>query len=278
MNKLLSVPAAIIAFIENPIISSNFRTTTWIIIGALIFQLLSMILTTRIAVLLSLLGLFSRIVPTMLIATGKIPNTELQTVVPGKTTAMFPADDGSNTLNPSGKGLALLILGVKISHPMGFFSPGAKKTGDFFLSLVKDLNANPAEHGWLGGSTVFGNPSSSSENGHFTLIGYFKSMDDLHRFAHGAAHRDAWNWWNKNVKEMPHIGVYHEAYDVPARHWEAVYLQTPKLGLGQGKVQMEGGEWKDLMVDARKGVWRSSAGRMGRSEGKIYDDDPYVSE
>jgi hypothetical protein len=100
-------------------------------------------------------------------------------------------------------------------------------------------------------------------------------MDDLHRFAHGDKHREAWNWWNKNVKSMPHIGVYHEAYDVPAKNWEAIYLQTPKLGLGGGKVEMGDGTWEDMLVDARKGVWRSSAGRMGRSEGWVHDVDPY---
>lgn len=159
-----------------------------------------------------------------------------------------------------------MILGVKITHPLGFFAPSAKQTGDYFLRMVKELNANPTENGWIGGSTVRGIPSSSQENSHLTLIGYFKTMDDLHRFAHGTTHRDAWNWWNKNVKDMPHIGVYHEAYDVPAKSWEAIYVQMPKTGLGAGKVELENGQWEDMLVEAKKGVWRSSEGRMGRTE------------
>lgn len=90
-------------------------------------------------------------------------------------------------------------------------------------------------------------------------------MDDLHKFAHGEMHREAWNWWYKNVKGMPYIGIYHEAYDVPAKSWEAIYVQAPKLGLGAGKVQGEDGKWEDLLVEAREGVWKNSEGRMGRS-------------
>jgi len=266
MSKLLSAPMSFIKFIENPIISSNFRTTTWIIIGAILFQLLASLLTTRIAFFLSFLALLSRLIPTILITAGKLPNEQLSTIKTGRTAAMFRADDGSKSINPAGKGLTLLILGIKITHPLGFFSPGAKQTGEYFTSLVKELNANPSEHGWIGGSTVQGVPSSSASSGHLTLIGYFKTMDDLHRFAHGTMHREAWNWWNRNVKNMPHIGVYHEAYDVPSKSWEAIYVQTPKLGLSAGKVEMADGHWEDMLIEAKKGVWRSSEGRMGRSE------------
>lgn len=65
---------------------------------------------------------------------------------------------------------------------------------------------------------------------------------------------------------MPYIGVYHEAYDVPAKSWEGIYVQTPRLGLGAGKVEVDDGKWGDMLVEARSGVWKSSEGRMGRSE------------
>jgi len=271
MSKLLSTPKAIVGFLNNPVISANFNTTTWLVIGAIAFQALSLILTHRIVTLLAISVLVFKLVPTILITRGSLPNEELQKVVPGKTTALFPKPDGS-TGSPSGRGFALLILGVKFSHPLGVFAPGVKETGDFFQKLVKDLNERPKENGYLGGSLQQG------ENG-LSIIGYFESMEELHAFAHAPMHREAWNWWNKNVKDMPHLGVYHEAYDIPANHWEAVYLQTPKLGLGNSKVFMADGRVESVIADARKGVWKSSAGRMGRAEGKIYDaEDPYKNE
>jgi Domain of unknown function (DUF4188) len=279
MPQILSKLRGAVEFIDHPIISSNLRTTSWIIVGALLFSAATSLLGRNIATLLALIALSTRLVPALLVATGRRPNEQLQEVMAGKTTALFPNADGTTEgAKPSNQSMALLILGIKISHPLGYFAPGAKQAGDYFQSLVKDLNEHPTEHGWLGGSIVQGHPSRPGELGHLSIIGYFKSMDDLHRFAHGAHHREAWNWWNKNVKSMPHLGVYHEAYDIPARHWEAVYLQTPKTGLGQAKVQVASGEMKSVIADARKGVWKSSAGRMGREESKTYDDDPYKNE
>ena len=100
-------------------------------------------------------------------------------------------------------------------------------------------------------------------------------MAALHAFAHGKEHREAWNWWNRNVKDMPHLGVYHEAYEIPANHWEAVYLQMPKTGLGATEVAGERGELRGVVVDARRGVWKTSSGRMGRGEKMVSETDPY---
>ncbi|KAJ4361999.1 hypothetical protein N0V83_010940 [Neocucurbitaria cava] len=253
--------------IDNPAISSNFRATTWILLGGLTFQLLATLLTLRITLLLSTILLFSRLLPTLMITRGLLPNAELSAVHPGKTSVLFPNRDGSPSSHlqkPASQGVAVLILGIRISHPLGLFAPGAKQTGDFFFSLVKDLNSHPIEeNGWLGGSTVSGHPSDASSNGHLSIIGYFRSMDDLNRFAHGKEHREAWNWWNANAGKMPHIGIYHEAYDVPAHHWETVYLQTPRMGLGAARVKGRVRR-KESVGGCWEGVWRSSAGRMGR--------------
>jgi hypothetical protein len=272
MSKLLAIPKGFIGFLNASAIRAQLNTTTWLVLGAISFHGLSLLLTQRLALLLAFAALFARIVPTILISTGKIPDEALQQVVPGKTTALFPQNDGSKG-SPAGRGFALLIIGVRISHPMGLFAPGAKKTGDYFLNMVKTLQKKPGENGYLGGQFI-----QSAESNTLSLIGYFESMHALHDFAHGTQHREAWNWWNKNVQQMPHLGVYHEAYDIPAHHWEAVYLQTPRMGLGGAKTQLADGTTKEVLADARRGVWRSSAGRMGRDEGFVPETDPYKHE
>jgi hypothetical protein len=276
MNKITSLPKAIVNNIDHPILSKNLRTTTWVLLGGAIFQLLSIILTQQVAIFLCIGALIVRLVPTVLISSGRIPNPELGNVNPSKTSVMFPKEDGSGDMAPAERGIAVLILGIKIAHPLGFLAPGAKETGDFFTSMVEELNNNRTKYGWLSGSIVQGVPSRGvSENGHLSIIGYFKTVKDLHDFAHGEMHRDAWNWWSKNAGALPHIGLYHETYDVPKHSWEAIYLHCPPLGLAQAKLEVEGKdgkkEWTDLVVDAKKGVMRSSAGRMGRKEGPIYD-------
>ncbi|KIW02697.1 uncharacterized protein PV09_06135 [Verruconis gallopava] len=272
MSKLLNILKGFFGFLNASAIESQLNTTTWLVLGALVFHGLSILLTQRLAVLLACAALLAKVVPTILISTGSIPNEQLKQVSPGKTTALFPQPDGSKG-SPSGRGLVVLIIGIRISHPMGLFAPGAKQAGDFFTSLVADLNQNKGARGYLGGESIM-----STESNSLSLIGYFDSMDALHTFAQGEQHREAWNWWNKNVKNMPHLGVYHEAYDVPKHSWEAVYLQTPKMGLAKSQITLEDGSVHGVLADARKGVWRSSAGRMGRQEGKVPNSDPYKDE
>ncbi|KAH6655974.1 hypothetical protein BKA67DRAFT_645385 [Truncatella angustata] len=276
MLRLLKLPQTVVLIIDNPTVAGNFRPTTWIVFGALIFQLLACIFPYRFVVSITIGALLLRLIPALLVSYGLLTNLELQEVNPYKASVMFPRPGGSSGLNPSGEGIALLILGIRISHPLGILAPGAKATGDLFRSLVEDLDAHPSEHGWLGGSLINGRTRTGLKNDHLSIIGYFKTMEDLHKFAHGPMHRNAWNWWSANVKSMPHIGIYHEAYDVPANHWEAIYLQTPSIGLGRCKIKSADGQWRNLLIDAKHEIWRSSAGRMGRGEGKTFGDDPYL--
>ncbi|KAF2009059.1 hypothetical protein BU24DRAFT_497613 [Aaosphaeria arxii CBS 175.79] len=266
--------------LDTPPISTALRPTTQLLLGGLTFNLLStFLLTPRISLLLTTTLLFLRFIPTLLVAAGKLPNDELDAVVRGKRTVVFPSSethndngDGENktTLSPSNKGLTVLILGTRISHPLGILAPGVAETGHFFTSLLADLDAERdagvSDNGWLGGSLVTGTPTTPGGNpGHLSVIGYFRSVEDLHAFAQGKAHREAWTWWNRNAGKMPHLGVYHEIYDVPAKHWEAVYLQTPRLGLGATKVRGGDGVLRNVgLEDAGRGVWKTSSGRMGR--------------
>jgi hypothetical protein len=269
MSPLLSAPAAFIGFLNAKTVQTQARTTTWLVFGALVYQGLALLLTQRVALLLVFAVFFIQIIPTIFVSSGLLPNQELQTVENGKTTALFPKADGTKG-SPSGRGIALLIIGIRISHPLGILAPGAKQTGDYFTQLVAELESNKAALGYLGGHYI------TMENGNSpSLIAYFNNMHDLHEFAQGSTHREAWNWWNKNVKNMPHLGVYHEAYDVPAHHWEAIYLQTPKMGLGAVEVPDQEGKLVSVIEDARKGVWRTSNGRLGRGEKRVSETDPY---
>ena len=58
-------------------------------------------------------------------------------------------------------------------------------------------------------------------------------MDGLLAFSTGPAHRDGWNWWNRVVKEHPHLGIMHEVYDAPPGAWENIYVNFPPFGIGE---------------------------------------------
>ena len=100
---------------------------------------------------------------------------------------------------------------------------------------------------------------------------------------------------------MQHITIYHETYHVPVRlipsaamhsilillqagNWESIHVNNHISGLGSTVFKIvEEGTGKDVythpIVDASKGVLKTSAGRMARSAGKDHegklDVDPY---
>lgn len=109
---------------------------------------------------------------------------------------------------------------------------------------------------------------------------YFSSAAAVKAYAEGPLHREAWDWWNKVVPRYPHLGLFHEMYQVPRGHWETIYVQMAPLGAAatmhrvavaaaaagekEGAPQGEEGHeaWMSPVVDASRGVLKSSAGRM----------------
>ena len=101
-------------------------------------------------------------------------------------------------------------------------------------------------------------------------------MEGLHAFAHSPYHRNGWEWYTKSAKQIPHISIYHETYNVPKGHWESIYLNSHPSGINSTAHkyfdQEHGMEmWASPVVDASKGVLKTSAGRMARSEGKEHE-------
>ena len=106
-------------------------------------------------------------------------------------------------------------------------------------------------------------------------IMYFKSSEHIQAYATGPLHRKSLVWWAKHAAEYPHLGIFHETYQVRAKNWETVYAHTKPMLAGaiQHKVQgsfSEKGEeeavYKHSLVYA-KGVLKTALGRMGRLPG-----------
>lgn len=118
----------------------------------------------------------------------------------------------------------------------------------------------------------------------FVFISYWRSIEDLHAYAHGPLHRQAWVWWEKTLKQHDFLGINHEIYEAEKGHWENVYVNFQPTGLGattylrRGDGSVEDGkvgdEWISPLVQANKGPLRSSTGRLGRSATKYDADRP----
>lgn len=139
------------------------------------------------------------------------------------------------------------------------------KMGEAFAKMYDDLEKTPQANGFLGANFNMdqGNHHTKSST---VVIFYFKSMDHIHRWAHGPVHREGWDWYNKHTKQYPHIGVWHEGYEAPAGKWESVYINQGATGFGTTKhwYTDESGQerWTSPLIDASRGRLNTAKGRL----------------
>ena len=69
-----------------------------------------------------------------------------------------------------------------------------------------------------------------------TVIQYWRSVDDIYRYASAAghAHRPAWQAFNARARDARDaVGIWHETFAVPAGGHESLYLGVPTMGLAR---------------------------------------------
>jgi hypothetical protein len=65
------------------------------------------------------------------------------------------------------------------------------------------------------------------------VVQYWRSIEDLNRFAHSAQqpHIPAWKAFNQFVRASGDVGIWHETYQVDAGDYECMYGNMPRFGL-----------------------------------------------
>jgi hypothetical protein len=136
----------------------------------------------------------------------------------------------------------------------------------------KDLDDHSEQYDFLGANSYLANERPAANE--IMILAYFRARTSLHAWAHaaGGVHREAWSYWNTEVmgkgktEEGRMFSIMHEAYQVPARKWENVYVNYHPSALGATTCKVN---------------LRSSQGRMAVSSGndhEKYGDDPYANE
>ncbi|KAH8698394.1 hypothetical protein BGW36DRAFT_375998 [Talaromyces proteolyticus] len=270
------------------IIANNFHGSSWLLAAALLQGILTWTFPTVITFLPALVILAYRTLDMLLIMSGVLPNRYMQGILPGKTSAQIPDETGRFGETMSSEKVVVIILASRSNHPLGILYPGYQKIVKYFNAMHEDLEKNRKKYGYLS-STAWISLSDPSRTAAREImhIFYFKSIGGLNEFAHGAAHRAGWDWWNHTVKEHPDLSMMHELYEVPAGNWENIYLnywpasfgssvfpirRTPEISkTGELEVEesfekgTEGTEWIGGLIDASKASLLTSEQRMGRS-------------
>ena len=133
-------------------------------------------------------------------------------IQPGRWTAELDGD------------FVVFLIGAMVHDPVA--APEATRLLMAMAEMLDELEADPS-HGLLG-YTRHGEP------GHGLIVQYWRSFDDLERYARnpGARHAPVWRAWNRlAADERSGAGIWHETFKVAAGDYEAVYQNVPVMGL-----------------------------------------------
>ncbi|EXJ80093.1 hypothetical protein A1O3_08379 [Capronia epimyces CBS 606.96] len=256
----------------------NFSLSTWLLLGALLQSIVLFIVPRLYATLPLILVLGTRVVNTMAITLGWKKNPYLDEALLYRVSPQIPDEDGNFHPESSEEKVVVFLLGAKSNHPLGIFAPNFKIVGDSLMSMISDLNQGAPDNGFYGGSSWTNQYKNDATE--FLFLSYWRSTEDIHKFAYSPLHHETWDWWNKTLDQNDHIGINHEIFEVDRKHWEAIYVNFQPTLLGATTYlrkgdKMIGGtvndQWISPLIDARRGKLRSSAGRLGRDLGQLYD-------
>ncbi|KAK3686918.1 hypothetical protein LTR37_019360 [Vermiconidia calcicola] len=262
----------------------SVNVTTWLGLAALVQSVL-LLTFGRLALIPPAVLLGIRITDTFMMVYGLKRNRYMDGVIQRKTATAFPDGVGNYGNKPADSEVCVFLLGTRCNHPLGALAPGMSDIRAFFPKMTADLEEHREEYGFL--TTInWLNADQRQAASEIMNVCYFKNADGLHEFAHSSAHREVWNWWNKHTKHMPHISIWHETYQVPKGSCKTIYINSHISGLnGASRPYTDEMTGKVLynypIVDASKGLLKTSAGRMSRSnasEHDAYGDDPYQNQ
>ncbi|MCJ7438759.1 MAG: DUF4188 domain-containing protein [Acidimicrobiia bacterium] len=128
-------------------------------------------------------------------------------VVPGRHTAEIDGD------------FVVFIIGARVNKKRRLVT--ALRAIGGMQKMLKYLSGHP-DKGLLGYETAG-----------FTIIQYWRSFEDLERFAKDAddPHLEVWRRYMRMVNKTGEAGIWHETYLVRAGEYEAIYNNMPERGL-----------------------------------------------
>ncbi|TVY90954.1 Monooxygenase, partial [Lachnellula willkommii] len=213
------------------LIHSQFSISDWLVIGSCLQALI--ILVSRYPVAYSLAPTFAlaayKIAKTICITCGLLANPHMAGVCIGRTTAIFPAPDGSFDRNKGdafgGEGICVFLLSTKCNQ---YVQNPLCRPRDHGRAMFTELEKNAAAYGFLGHST-YDSTEDRTKLVSMSIL-YFRSLEHVYKFAHSTVHRAGWDWFTEMGAGVQQVSIAHEVYDVPEGKWENVYVNAKPWG------------------------------------------------
>lgn len=165
---------------------------------------------------------------------------------------------------------------------MGIFGPGFQVLGNYMNQMQAQLANNAMQYNcesmnpylpvWyvrlntfhnidLGATSWLGIGERSTAN-QLMFATYFRTLEDVHAYAHSQLHREAWDWWNNITKLHPHLSIMHEVYQAPKNHWENIYINNHLTGIGGSSFAFYlciMNSWAKIWIAATQSIFRIGA-------------------
>jgi hypothetical protein len=183
-------------------------------------------------------GTLSNVFKTLI--TGKSSDPMAQEVRRGRKTAIIEGD------------FVVFLIGAR---PNKFVDGFFKWMGDAMEEMLIEQEENP-EIGCLGSESFVG-PTGTM------LVQYWKSMDQLQKYARRSSNKHSSPWATMMAKgrESADYGFWHEAFEVKAGKYDAIYVNCPPLLLGN---------CRNVQLVQAEGTMKSAAGRLRKTDGEDY--------
>jgi hypothetical protein len=159
---------------------------TWLCIGGVVQTLLVFALG-RLALLPAMAWLAYHAFIAYAMSTAWLKNTYMDNVILKKFSAQFFDEQGKSNGKPASSDVVVLLIGMRVNHPLGIFAPGLKDFGGFFESMAEDLEVHAEEFGYLGMTSWISNGARETKN-ELLNVGYFRTTEGLEAFAHSKYH------------------------------------------------------------------------------------------
>lgn len=257
----------------NQLLTNNFRGTTILLCGALVQGILVLLIPRYWILLPSLFALLIRFADSLAVTFHFRPNRYLEDAIFQKWSPQVPDTEGNFSETPANEKVAILLLSIKLNHPLGLFAPNVDGVNKHAMTMFKELDSGNTAPGFFGQSQFM---STDVRGGQEILnISYWRSIENVHAYAGGPSHVEAIKWWAAQEKKesgsLKHIGIAHEVFEAPRGKWEAVSLNFQPTRLGATTYLKKGDKMIGGVVDdqwispvlAARGKLASSKGRLG---------------
>jgi hypothetical protein len=255
-------------------LKDQFAFTSLLAIGATLVSLLYLAIG-RAAFFLAPLLLAVRTIDALLQAKGVKKNPHMENAITStKVSGQYPNSAGEFGNKPADGQIAVFMIGARNNHPLGVLDTEWVTLSSYFVKMQRDVERNALEYGLLGAQGWIADGQRDTNNEVMTVM-FFRDAEGIQKYAHGPLHKEGWSWWYKNEAKHKHLGIWHEIFVAPKGMWETIYVNGTPLGFGSSTFPVKGEDgkvmWQSPLVDASRGLLRTSKGRMSRSDGKDHE-------